>query len=384
MANTPKDSARSRKVAILAADGVDAKAVGDHEKWLLTEARAQAKVVRRRDGRARRPAGGGRVPVDWSLLHRRIGALRRRVRTRWPEERRDPARRCRRDPVRERGLQALQGDCRHGGWCRPPADAVGQAPPRGDGVGECPRTGWSWARAGGSRRSPRPSWPLSRNTGTGAASRKAARWPSGTWNDRATPIRRAEPHIAGQGIRQKEVQSEREPGRRPRHAPAEARHVAQRQGGKRREGGEPELAIAIGLSRPARRARGCRPKRLHAQALLSDAGGARLSRRALVALGAAGAPFYISSGPPDQWPGSGRIVLERGALSGYSEDFSLPSARHGGSVCEKRGAPTRLPEPAGPLRGPRRRLHLEALMAGKNFVVRQLAAMSQRGTAGTP
>ena len=66
MANTIKDTAKSRKVAILAADGVDAAAV-DAMKKALAAAGVVAKVVAPRGGTL---AGtrGAKIPVDWSLL----------------------------------------------------------------------------------------------------------------------------------------------------------------------------------------------------------------------------------------------------------------------------------------------------------------------------
>jgi catalase len=66
MANTIKDTAKSRKVAILAADGVDAAAVNAMTK-ALTAAGAMAKVVAPRGGTL---AGtrGAKIPVDFSLL----------------------------------------------------------------------------------------------------------------------------------------------------------------------------------------------------------------------------------------------------------------------------------------------------------------------------
>jgi catalase len=66
MANTVKDTARSRKVAILAADGVDARAV-EEMKRRLDQAGAQGKVVGPHGG-ALSGANGGRVAVDYTLL----------------------------------------------------------------------------------------------------------------------------------------------------------------------------------------------------------------------------------------------------------------------------------------------------------------------------
>ena len=66
MADTVKDTAKTRKVAILAADGVDAAAVAGMQR-LLKAAGAQSKVVAPRLG-ALTGARGQAVPVDWSLL----------------------------------------------------------------------------------------------------------------------------------------------------------------------------------------------------------------------------------------------------------------------------------------------------------------------------
>jgi catalase len=66
MAGTVKDTAKTRKVAILAADGVDAAAV-DAMKKALTAAGATAKVIAPRGGTLKSARGGG-VPVDFSLL----------------------------------------------------------------------------------------------------------------------------------------------------------------------------------------------------------------------------------------------------------------------------------------------------------------------------
>jgi catalase len=66
MANTVKDSIRTRRVAILAAEGVDEAAVAKM-KQALTAAGAQAKVVAPRLG-SLRSANGGQVHIDFSLL----------------------------------------------------------------------------------------------------------------------------------------------------------------------------------------------------------------------------------------------------------------------------------------------------------------------------
>ena len=65
MANTVKDTAKSRKVAILAADGVDDAAVATMSR-LLTAAGAVPKVIGPRLG-VLKGARGGTVPVDMSL-----------------------------------------------------------------------------------------------------------------------------------------------------------------------------------------------------------------------------------------------------------------------------------------------------------------------------
>jgi catalase len=66
MANTVKDTAKTRKVAILAADGVDTAAIETMQK-ALTAAGVVAKVIAPRGGvlTGRR---GARIPVDFSLL----------------------------------------------------------------------------------------------------------------------------------------------------------------------------------------------------------------------------------------------------------------------------------------------------------------------------
>ena len=66
MANTVKDTAKTRKVAILAADGVDAAAL-DAMKKALTAAGAMAKIVAPRGGTLS-GTRGIKVPVDFSLL----------------------------------------------------------------------------------------------------------------------------------------------------------------------------------------------------------------------------------------------------------------------------------------------------------------------------
>jgi catalase len=67
MANTVKDRAETRRVAILAADGVDAAALATMRR-ALTAAGAQAKVVAPRLGTLRAESRG-EVPVDLSLLN---------------------------------------------------------------------------------------------------------------------------------------------------------------------------------------------------------------------------------------------------------------------------------------------------------------------------
>jgi catalase len=66
MANTVKDSIKTRKIAILAADGFDATALSSM-KQALTAVGAQAKVVAPRLG-ALRGANGNEVQIDFSLL----------------------------------------------------------------------------------------------------------------------------------------------------------------------------------------------------------------------------------------------------------------------------------------------------------------------------
>jgi catalase len=66
MANTVKDNIRTRRVAILAADGVDEAAVS-RMKQALSAAGAQAKVVAPRHG-SLKSANGAEVPIDFSLL----------------------------------------------------------------------------------------------------------------------------------------------------------------------------------------------------------------------------------------------------------------------------------------------------------------------------
>jgi catalase len=66
MADTIKDTIKTRKVAILAADGVDEAAVAALVRTLIAEG-AVPKVIAPRGGTLR-GAGGGDVAVDWSLL----------------------------------------------------------------------------------------------------------------------------------------------------------------------------------------------------------------------------------------------------------------------------------------------------------------------------
>jgi catalase len=66
MADTIKESVKTRKVAILAADGVDEAAVATLQRT-LTAAGAVPKIVAPRGGTLK-GAGGGDVAVDWSLL----------------------------------------------------------------------------------------------------------------------------------------------------------------------------------------------------------------------------------------------------------------------------------------------------------------------------
>ena len=107
MADTVKDTAKTRKVAILAADGVDAAAVAGMQR-LLKAAGAQSKVVAPRlgalDGRAR-PGGPRRL----ESAHRGLRPVRRRVCPRGRQERGSARGGGVRGAVRQRGLQALQG-----------------------------------------------------------------------------------------------------------------------------------------------------------------------------------------------------------------------------------------------------------------------------------
>jgi catalase len=66
MANTVKANIKTRRVAILAADGVDEAAVS-RMKQALSAAGAQAKLVAPRHG-SLKSANGAEVPIDFSLL----------------------------------------------------------------------------------------------------------------------------------------------------------------------------------------------------------------------------------------------------------------------------------------------------------------------------
>jgi len=66
MADTVKDTIKTRKVAILAADGVDEGTLANLVR-ALTEAGAVPKIIAPRGGTLK-GAGGGDVKVDWSLL----------------------------------------------------------------------------------------------------------------------------------------------------------------------------------------------------------------------------------------------------------------------------------------------------------------------------
>jgi catalase len=66
MANTVKDSVKTRKVAVLAADGVDDTALHSM-KTALTAAGAQAKIIASRLG-SLKTAKGGTAKIDFSLL----------------------------------------------------------------------------------------------------------------------------------------------------------------------------------------------------------------------------------------------------------------------------------------------------------------------------
>ena len=66
MANTVKDTAKTRKVAILCADGVDLAAVRTMQR-LLTEAGVTSKIIAPRQGRLK--GMGGEITVDYSFLN---------------------------------------------------------------------------------------------------------------------------------------------------------------------------------------------------------------------------------------------------------------------------------------------------------------------------
>ena len=66
MANTPKDSIRTRKVAVLAADGVDSAALAAMKKALEGEG-AQAKIIAPRLGFLK-GTDGKEIKIDFSLL----------------------------------------------------------------------------------------------------------------------------------------------------------------------------------------------------------------------------------------------------------------------------------------------------------------------------
>ena len=74
MANTSKSGIKTRKVAILAADGVDDAALLAMKK-AVTAAGADAKVVAPRLGLLK-GAKGAQVNVDFSFLTRRVGPIR--------------------------------------------------------------------------------------------------------------------------------------------------------------------------------------------------------------------------------------------------------------------------------------------------------------------
>ena len=79
MANTVKESIKTRKVAILAADGVDDTALSSM-KQALAAAGAQAKVVAPRLG-SLKSANGAEVQHRFQFAHRRFGPVRCRLRT---------------------------------------------------------------------------------------------------------------------------------------------------------------------------------------------------------------------------------------------------------------------------------------------------------------
>ena len=108
MANTVKDTAKTRKVAILAADGVDAAAV-EAMKKALTAAGAVAEGRRAARRHADRQRDGARSPVDFSLLT--VGSvLFDAVYVPGGAESVEGAQGRRHGrALRQRGLQALQG-----------------------------------------------------------------------------------------------------------------------------------------------------------------------------------------------------------------------------------------------------------------------------------
>ena len=123
MADTVKDTVRSRRVSILVADGVDADSLRSVREALLAEGAlpvlvgAAARPARRLEGR---PALGRAEPA-----HRLLRALRRGLRA--GRRRRRRARRgARRDRLDLRGLSPLQADRRHRRRRRAPAPLPGR------------------------------------------------------------------------------------------------------------------------------------------------------------------------------------------------------------------------------------------------------------------
>ena len=108
MANTPKDSIKTRKIAALVADGFDEAALAAMKK-ALTAGGAQLKIVAPRLGIVT-GANGEQLNADFSLLTDVVGAVRCGLRRGRRDERGDAGGRGRCAALRQRELQALQGD----------------------------------------------------------------------------------------------------------------------------------------------------------------------------------------------------------------------------------------------------------------------------------
>ena len=83
MANTAKDTIKTRKVAILAADGVDDAAVCENEAGV--DGRWRAGENRGSTARSLKGAKGAEVPSRFQFAHRQLGPVRCRL---VPEEKR--------------------------------------------------------------------------------------------------------------------------------------------------------------------------------------------------------------------------------------------------------------------------------------------------------